>query len=80
MQTPLTGDCMGLEDDPFTWTSTKDGRVLVFRGGRQVAIVAGPQAERLRAKLERSPDEAQHALARVTGNYRRGNERRQPPR
>lgn len=67
---------MGLEDDPFTWQVTKDGRVLVSRGGRQIAIVAGAEADRLRPRLERSPDAAQQALARVTGNYRRGNERR----
>lgn len=67
---------MGLEDDPFTWQVTKDGRVLVFRGGRQVAIVAGAQADRLLPRLEASPDSAQQALARVTGNYRRGNEKR----
>lgn len=71
---------MGLDDDPFTWTITKDGRVLVFRAGRQVAIVAGAQADRLRPRLANSPDEAQHVLARATGNYRRGNERRKPPR
>lgn len=68
----------GLRDDPFTWQITKDGRVLVFRGGRQVAIVAGARADRLRPRLESSPDAAQHALARETGNYRRGNERDGP--
>jgi hypothetical protein len=67
---------MALEDDPFSWATTKDGRVLIFRDGRQVAIVAGAQADRLRPELENSPEQAQHALARVTGNYRRGNERR----
>lgn len=66
---------MGLEDDPFSWQVTKDGRVLVSRGGRQVAVVAGKHADRLRRQLEGPPDAAQHALARVTGNYRRGNER-----
>jgi hypothetical protein len=71
---------MGLDDDPFTWAITKDGRVLVFRAGRPVAIVAGAQADRLRSKLVNSPDEAQHALARATGNYRRGNESRRQPR
>jgi hypothetical protein len=69
---------MGLDDDPFTWQVTKDGRVFVFRDGRQVAIVAGTRADRLRLRLERSPNEAQHALARATGNYRRGNEKREP--
>ncbi|TVR21368.1 MAG: hypothetical protein EA387_10385 [Nitriliruptor sp.] len=67
---------MGLVDDPFSWQIAKDGRVLVFRDGRQVAVIAGAQADGLRLKLANGPDEAQHALARVTGNYRRGNERR----
>jgi len=70
------GDGMGLEDDPFDWRITKDGRVIVHRGGQQVAIVAGARADRLRAQLAGTADEAQQALARVTGNYRRGNERR----
>jgi hypothetical protein len=65
---------VGLEDDPFSWQVTKDGRVLVSRGGRQVAVVAGADADRLRPRLEGSPRTAQQALARVTGNYRRGNE------
>lgn len=69
---------MGLEDDPFSWQVTKDGRVRVFRGGRQVAIVAGRQADRLRPHLDASAEAAQQALARVTGNYRRGNERSSP--
>jgi hypothetical protein len=73
-------DGVALDDDPFTWTATKDGRVLVFRAGRRVAIVAGAQAERLRPRLARGPDEAQHALARATGNYRRGNEGRMTTR
>jgi hypothetical protein len=71
---------VGLDDDPFTWTTTKDGRVLVFRAGRQVAIVAGAQAERLRPRLANGPDEAQPALARVSGNYRHGIEGREPAR
>jgi hypothetical protein len=71
---------VGLDDDPFTWVTTKDGRVLIFRAGKQVATVAGAQADRLLPKLADSPDDVQHALARATGNYRRGNEGRKPPR
>jgi hypothetical protein len=67
---------VGLDDDPFDWRVTKDGRVWVSRGGRQIAVVAGAEAGRLRRALEGGPDAAQRALARVTGNYKRGNERR----
>jgi hypothetical protein len=66
-----------LNADPFTYRVTKDGRVRVDRGGRTVATVAGPDAERLVRKLAgASPDGVQDLLARATGNYRRGNEGR----
>lgn len=67
---------MGLQDDPFTWQVTRDGRVLISRGGRRVAIIAGAKADRLRPHLTVSPERAQQALARATGNYRRGGEKR----
>ena len=67
---------MGLDDDPFSYRITKDGRVLVSRGGRLVVTVAGARAERLVAELGDSDELDQQLLARATGNYRRGNERR----
>jgi hypothetical protein len=67
---------MGLEDDPFEWRVTKDGQLLVSRGGRVVTTVRGSAAAKLLGRLERAPgDETQHLLARATGNYKRGNER-----
>lgn len=72
----------GLEEDPFDWRATKDGRVFVSRGGRQVSIVGGDQARNLSAALDAAEarhdhDAAQQLLARVTGNYKRANERTQ---
>lgn len=66
---------MGLEDDPFAYRITKDGRILVSRGGRLVVTVAGVRAERLIGLLGVDEAEDQELLARATGNYRRGNER-----
>jgi hypothetical protein len=45
---------MGLDDNPFAWTITKNGRMLVFRTGRQVASVTGVQADRLHPELVNS--------------------------
>lgn len=67
---------MSLETNPFGYRITKDRRILVSRGGRQVKVVAGAEAERLIDRLGVDADTDQELLARVTGNYRRGNERR----
>jgi len=67
---------MGLEDNPFDWRTTKDGQLHVSRGGRTVTTIRGAAAAKLLGRLERAGDEeAQHLLARATGNYKRGNER-----
>ncbi len=61
----------------FTALVTKDGRVLVTREGRTIAVLAGAPAGRLARGLSTATDDAarQLLLARATGNYRRGNER-----
>jgi len=57
--------------------------VRICRNGRTVAVLRGASAERFLAKAEgASPDAIQRLCAKVTGNYRRGNEAeaRQHPR
>lgn len=70
---------MGLENDPFTYRVTKAGQVRISRGGRVVMTVGGSRAVRLVAALGVDDEADQHLLARITGNYRRGNERRRAP-
>ena len=61
----------------FEWSVRRNGEIAIRHHGREVTIVRGRTAERLAARLETADDTArQHLLARVTGNYRRGNERR----
>jgi hypothetical protein len=74
----MSADARGrLIEDPFGWRVLGSGAIVVSRGGRDVTTVAGRKAERLGAALEAAGEtEAQHLLARATGNYRRGNERR----
>lgn len=68
---------MTFDAEPFAWRVTADTKVLVSRGGRQVVVVAGARAARLAARLETAGEEqAQQLLARATGNYKRGNEKR----
>ena len=63
--------------NPFSHRTTKSGQVLVSRGSRQVAVVAGEKGRRLLACLggAASEEERQLLLAKATGNYRHGNER-----
>jgi hypothetical protein len=67
---------VSLRDDPFEYRVTRDGTVLVRRGGRLVVTVGGARAARLVALLGHDEETDQQLLARATGNYRRGNESR----
>lgn len=67
---------MGLDDNPFDWRVTRVGPLLVSRAGRVVTTVRGAAAAKLLGRLGRADDdEAQHLLARATGNYEHGSER-----
>lgn len=62
---------MSLTEDPFDWRATKNGQVLISRGGRTVTVLRGKSAAALLAKLERADEAAaQQLLARATGHYR----------
>ena len=62
--------------DPFDYRVTKQGGLIVSRGGRAVMTVGGRDAARLVAVLQRADESVvQHLLARASGNYGRGNER-----
>jgi hypothetical protein len=66
-----------VSDLGFSWRATKDGQVRISREGRVVTTLRGAAAERFRRRAG-GADEAvqQQLMARASGNYRRGNERR----
>jgi hypothetical protein len=67
----------GLEDEPFAYSFTKDRRVRITWRSTVVVTVSGAKAARLIAALDAAdPEQAQQLLARATGNFKRGNERR----
>ena len=67
----------GTDSEPFAFRAGKEGAVFISRGGREVTVLRGKAAARFLARTA-GVDEAgvQLEMARVTGNYRRGNERR----
>jgi len=59
----------------FTFRSTAKGTVHISREGREVVILRAKAASQFLAKAEgASMDAVQQLCARVTGNYKRGNE------
>jgi hypothetical protein len=66
------------DDLGFSFVERKSGEIVISRWGSPVATLRGPATERFRRLLERLGE--QQAMARITGNYRRGNERGRPPR
>ncbi len=61
----------------FTYRATRDGKVFLFWYGRQVMILKGARAQAFLDDVVGVDDrEVQLIIARLTGNFRRGNERR----
>ena len=60
----------------FTWAATKDGLVRISWQGKVVTTLAGERATRFLDQVEDADEDAEQLLlARVTGNFKRGNER-----
>ena len=53
---------------------TRGGEVVITHHGRRATVLRGAAASRFVADVEDGVDE-QELMARLTGNYRRGNER-----
>jgi hypothetical protein len=60
----------------FTFRATKNGEVFVHHRGKLAATLRGEAAAEFLADIDGADnDDQQQIMARVTGNYRRGNER-----
>jgi hypothetical protein len=66
-----------LDENHFSYRATKDGKLLVYWRGKQVRTYKGGEAADVLSEIEAatSDRDVQLALARVTGNFKRGNER-----
>ena len=62
----------------FAYTERKSGEIVITRSGKTVTVLRGPAAKRFKESLDRL--DPQQAMARVTGNYKRGNQQDRFPR
>ena len=63
-------------EDVFDYRITKDKKVFISWHGKQVVILSGKRASAFVAAIGIAADdeEAQLIMAKVTGNFKRGNE------
>ena len=60
----------------FTFRERKSGEVQVLHRGTLASTLRGADAQEFLAEVSScSPAELQQLMARITGNYKRGNER-----
>lgn len=64
----------------FAWSERKNGDVVITHNGSVASVLRGRKAASFVADVDSGDD--QELMARLTGNYKRGNERqaRQHPR
>lgn len=65
-----------LGDEPFSFAVTRDGKIFISWRDRRVMTLKGEEARRFAERLARLDARGvQLALAKITGNFKRGNER-----
>lgn len=66
-----------LDDNIFSYRTSKDGKVFIYWYEKQVTIIKGKRAEKFLAKVERVDSKQQQLImAKETGNFKRGNEKK----
>jgi hypothetical protein len=64
------------DENQFQWSQAKDGTVTVYWHARPVTTLRGASAARFVTRISVADGNgAQLLMAKVTGNFKRGNER-----
>lgn len=65
-----------LNEEPFSYKITKDKKVLLYWHGKQVSILRGKQSQQFIEKIKNADTkEEQLIMAKITGNFKHGNEK-----
>ena len=76
MQKIVMTEADSLAGQPFSYRTTKTGLVRIAYLGAQVTTLSGKSAERfLSTVTDTDAHAAQLAMAKATGNFKRGNEK-----
>jgi hypothetical protein len=65
------------DEEVFTYSVSKDKKVFIAWYGKQVMIIKDKESEKFLAKIANANElEAQLIMAKITGNFKHGNEKR----
>lgn len=65
-----------LKEEPFSYRVSKDNKVFIFWYEKQVMILKGKESEKFLVKVEKADTiESQLIMAKITGNFKHGNEK-----
>jgi hypothetical protein len=65
-----------LDEEVFTYRINKDNKVFISWQGKQIMILKGSESEKFLRRIKAAdPKEVQLIMAKVTGNFKHGNER-----
>lgn len=63
-------------EEVFSYKILKDNKVFIFWHGKQVMVLKGKESEKFLSKIKNADSlEAQLIMAKITGNFKRGNEK-----
>lgn len=66
-----------LDENPFTYSISKNQTVFISYEGKQIKISKGKEAEKLIGRIQQAETDKnlQLVLAKATGNFKHGNEK-----
>ena len=65
-----------LKEEVFSYRVSKDNKVFISWQGKQVMILKGKESDKFLLKVSKANKiEAQLIMAKITGNFKRGNEK-----
>lgn len=65
-----------LTERPFSYRVTRDNRIFIYWRGKQVRVLKGENSQEFLADVDGVDIlEAQLVMAKITGNFKRGNEK-----
>ncbi len=66
-----------LDESPFSYRTSKDNTIFLDYENRQVKILKGKEASKFLERMEVAEEDKakQLIMAKITGNFKRGNER-----